>query len=373
MSNSMVETDFFQGRKIRRVLIYRLGSFGDTVVALPSLHLIARTFPKATRILLTNLPVHAKAPSMRAVLGDSGLVHDYINYRVGMRNPMELAQTWRRIRSFGPDILIYLALPRGPKALRRDLLFFRACGIRRIVGAPFGDLARPRYDPQTGLWEHESVRTARTLEVLGDANPFDIANWDLKLQPAEIDRADQCLSALGGRPFLVGGIGTKMQAKDWGAGKWQALIRKMAIRFPAHGLVFVGAREDYDVSQFAGQDWKGTTVNLCGELSPRETAAVLRRAELFIGPDSGPMHLAASLGIPCAIAFSARGKPGHWYPFGPKHEVVYHKTECFGCDLEVCVEQRKKCLESIQVDEMLDAVLRAWQPGAQALHVLTEN
>lgn len=371
----MVETDFFQGRKIRRVLIYRLGSFGDTVVALPSLHLIARTFPNATRALLTNLPVHAKAPSMRAVLGDSGLVHEYINYKVGTRSPVELAQTWCRIRSFDPDILIYLALPRGPKSLRRDLLFFRACGIRTIVGAPLGELASPRYDHQTELWEHESVRTARTLEILGDADPFDVANWDLKLQAAEIDRADQFLSILDGRPFLAGGIGTKMQAKDWGADKWQALIRKMTLRFPNHALVFVGAKEDYELSQFAGRDWKGTALNLCGELTPRETAAVLRRAELFVGPDSGPMHLAASLGIPCANAFSARGKPGHWYPFGAQHQVVYHKTECFDCGLEVCVEQRKKCIESIQVDEVFDAVLRAWQHGSQvrALNVLTER
>ena len=52
---------------------------------------------------------------------------------------------------------------------------------------------------------------------------------------------------------------------------------------------------------------RGAKVNLCGRLTPRETAAVLEHAEVFLGPDSGPMHLAASVGVPCVIAFSAQG------------------------------------------------------------------
>jgi len=50
-------------------------------------------------------------------------------------------------------------------------------------------------------------------------------------------------------------------------------------------------------------------VNLCGRLSPRETAAVIERARVFLGPDSGPMHLAASVRVPSVIAFSAAAFP----------------------------------------------------------------
>ena len=60
--------------------------------------------------------------------------------------------------------------------------------------------------------------------------------------------------------------------------------------------------------------WPGKRVNLCGELSVRESAAVLRSARVFIGHDSGPMHLAAAVGIPCAAIFSARNPPGRWFP-----------------------------------------------------------
>lgn len=365
MDKPGLEPDFFQNRRIRRVLIYRLGSLGDTVVSLPCLHLIARSFPNATRVMLTNLPGNLKAPSAWSIIGDSGLVHDYMDYTVGIRNLSELARIWRQIRRFAPDVLVYLAAPRGERALKRDLAFFRICGIRTVIGAPFGKLGSALYDEQTGMWEHEAMRLARTMTILGDADPSDLANWDLKWTATEISRADEFLSRLRSQPFLVSGIGTKMQAKDWGTERWQALIQRMTLRFPDHGMVFVGAKEDTESSELVGQSWQGTTLNLCGQLSPRETAAVLRHAELFIGPDSGPMHLAALTGTPCAIAFSARGKPGRWYPFGAGHQVVYHKTDCFGCNLETCIEQRRKCLESIQADEMLNAVIRAWQYGRQ--------
>ena len=85
---------------VRKVLIYRLGSLGDTVVALPCFHLIARAFPNAERVMLTNFPVHAKAPAAASVLGDSGLVHSYMRYSVGTRNIFELVRLAWHIRSF---------------------------------------------------------------------------------------------------------------------------------------------------------------------------------------------------------------------------------------------------------------------------------
>lgn len=88
---------------IRKVLIYRLGSLGDTVVALPCYHLLARTFPQAERVLLTNFPVNAKAPASAAVLGESGLVKGYMRYTVGTRKVGELLRLMWEIRRFRPD------------------------------------------------------------------------------------------------------------------------------------------------------------------------------------------------------------------------------------------------------------------------------
>jgi ADP-heptose:LPS heptosyltransferase len=97
-------------------------------------------------------------------------------------------------------------------------------------------------------------------------------------------------------------------------------------------------------------------VNLCGKLTPRESAAAFARAELFVGHDSGPMHLSACVGTPVVAIFAARNIPRQWFPFGDRHRVVYHRVECWGCGLETCIEQRKKCLMSITVEEVMDEV-----------------
>jgi heptosyltransferase-3 len=350
---------------VNRVLIYRLGSLGDTVVALPAIHLVVRAFPNARRLMLTNFPVHAKAPAASAILGESGLVHGYINYPVGTRNVLELTRLWWSIRRFHPEILVYLAKPRGVKTVLRDERFFRVCGVKRVIGLPLGDCAINLQVSQN-LWESEAARLARNVSELGSINLNDRSSWDLRLTMLEEARAKDALAATNGQPVIACGPGTKMQAKDWGVGNWCALMTKLYERFSGYSLVLVGAKEDREMSDRVAAAWRGKSVNLCGEISPRETAAVLRGAKLFLGPDSGPMHFAANAGVPCVIAFAARTKPGIWFPQGNGHCVLYRQVDCSGCNLETCIEQRKKCLTSITVEEMFAAALDAWSHGHEA-------
>src|SRR3990167_5361090 len=72
-------------------------------------------------------------------------------------------------------------------------------------------------------------------------------------------------------------------------------------------------------------DGTGKKINLCGKLSVRETAAVIECAQLFIGHDSGPMHLASAVKTPSVAIFSRHAKPGCWYPLGQHHKVLYPK------------------------------------------------
>ena len=264
--------------EIRRVLIYRLGSLGDTVVALPCYHLIARAFPDAERRVLTNFPVNAKAPAAAAVLGDSGLIDGYMRYTVGTRSVGELLGLAREIRRFRPDVLIYLMDLRMAAGIRRDEMFFRlAGGVKKIVGVPVGADLERRCDPATGLYESETLRLGRLIRELGDVNAEDRANWDLRLTAAEREAASASLGELTGRPLIVCGPATKMQAKDWERDKWRALLGRLHAAYPEHGLALVGAQEDREYSEYAAEEWAGAKVNLCGRLSPRETAAVMER------------------------------------------------------------------------------------------------
>ena len=352
--------------RIQRVLLYRLGSLGDTVVSLPALHLVERSFPQARRLLLTNFPIHAKAPPAQAILDGSGLVHGYIAYPVGTRSPAQLLRLWWQIRKFRPQVLVYLMRPRGKHALRRDAQFFRACGIRDFIGLPAGELGENLLHPETGLWEPEAKRLARCVRTLGEVDVSDLNNWDLRLTAAEKEKASRELASLEARPFIVVAIGGKMQATDWGTENWRLLLEQVTTRMASHALVMIGSREDMADSESAAALWKGKVLNLCGRLTPRETAAVAARAELFLGRDSGPKFLAATAGIPCAVVYSARNRPGVWFPPGDQHRNVIHIVDCATCGLEVCVEQRKKCITGISVEEMLQAAMEAWKNGPRA-------
>jgi len=338
-------------------LIYRLGSLGDTVFALPCFHLIQSAFPQAQRILLTNVPVHAKAAAAAAVLDGSGLVDGYMSYTTGSRNPLNLLRLAWKIRRLRPDVLVYLTVPRGEKAVKRDAAFFRLCGVRRIVGLPFGDLAVKEFYPQTGLWEREASRLLRCLRPLGTTDVNDLRNWDLRLTEAETAKAKDLLAPFAGRPIIACGPGTKQQSKDWGREKWRGLLARLGKQFPNHALALIGAKEESEFAEFSASGWIGPRLNFCGLLSPRQSAAVIRHACLFLGPDSGPMHLAAAYGVPCAIPFSSIDHPGCAFPIGNIHFPIYHPVECSFCMMPVCIEKKKICINSITVDEMFHAAL----------------
>jgi ADP-heptose:LPS heptosyltransferase len=353
--------------KTRRVLVYRLGSLGDMVVALPALHRAARTFPQAERRLLTNFPAHAKAPTAAAVLGGSGLVHGYMRYAVGTRRVVELAQLWWSIARWRPEVVVYLTGARGIPAARRDARFFRLCGVRRLVGVPVTEaMQRNFYGGETDAacvddWEPEAARLARCIAELGAVDLDDAASWEMGLSEAERASAAREIGeeALAQGPIAVS-LGTKVQAKDWGRENWRALLERMAALAPGRALLLLGAAEEFAASEFAAAGWTaaggGPVVNLCGRLTPRESAAALARAQLFVGHDSGPMHLAAAVGTPCVAIFAARNIPRQWFPYGRQHRVLYHPVTCAGCGLETCVVERKRCLTSISVDEALEVV-----------------
>jgi heptosyltransferase III len=343
---------------VKRVLIYRLGSLGDTLVALPALHLVARAFPNAERRMLTNFPVNVKAPAAASVLENTGLVHGFLRYAVGTRSPREVFALWWQLVRWRPDVLVYLAAARGNSGVTRDEMFFRLCGIQRFFGVPRTDeMQQHRWDESAQVFEPEAARLARTIQQLGDARLGTPESWDLHLTTGEKAAAAEALREGDGLPLIAVSVGTKVQSKDWGRENWRALLYKVAKSYPGYALAMAGAPEEREASEFASEGWRegggGCVVNLCGRLSPRESAAAFARARLFIGHDSGPMHLAAAVQTPCVAIFAARNKPRVWFPYGSQHRVLYHKTECWGCGLETCIVERKRCLTSITVDEVL--------------------
>ena len=373
------------GETVERVLIYRLGSLGDTVVALPALRLVARAFPRAERRMLTNFPVSVKAPAAAAILGDTGLVQGYFRYTVGTRSPLDLLRLWWSIVRWRPQVLVYLGAARGVGSAERDAKFFRLCGMGRQVGVPVTEamqqnLVQPAWEGHAAGLEPESERLLRNLAELGAADVDDPAMWDLELTAAERAKAREVLGPAGGRSVLAVSVGTKVQSKDWGRENWRLLLGELGRLYPDYALALMGAPEEDEASEYAAEGWRvgagveSPVINLCGRLTPRESAACFARARLFLGHDSGPMHLAAAVGTPCVVLFAARNIPRVWFPHGPRHRVIYHAVDCMGCGLETCIVERKKCLTSITVEEMVGEVQAALaEPARLSANLGSDN
>ncbi len=358
-----------------RILIFRPGSLGDTVVSLPIFHLLARRFPAADKRVLCYRPMGSVYASLKSVLDGTNLVQGYFEadfhrVRHELRAQLELR---RQLRSWKPDLLIYMTMPRSLPRLLAEVMFFKSCGIWRIVGAPWARSQREyRWIPQKRTFEHEAERIARSIGELGDPRLEEPESWNLGLTPIERGRADAVVrESIGDRDFLVFATGTAMEVKDWGEDNWLKFTERLGGVAASYGLALVGAEADRARSEAIARVWPGPSLNLCGKFTPRENAALMELATLFVGHDSGPMHLAAAIGLPCVAIFSAHNKPGPWFPFGEGHRVIYHKVECYDCGLEKCERYAKKCIASIAVDEVLEAATellgRAVQNQAGAL------
>lgn len=312
---------------VHRLLVFRRGALGDTVVALPYFHLLRRVFPEAEIRVLTVAPRLASEAPLAAVLGDSGLVDGVFTYPAGCRDPRVLWRLYRRLRAWSPRVAVYLAEPRSRRRVRMELAALRLSGVRRVFGAPLSADLHGHRRRANGLMESECERLGRCLSPLGDARLGERASWDLRLSPEEWAAAERLLRAWpGSRSYIAFSVGAKQAERDWGDERWGAALDAVKRVLPGRGLLIVGARSEAERSRRLAAHWGeggGAVLNLCGRCSPRESAAALARAELFVGHDSGPMHLAAAMGVPVVCVFARNNPPGVWYPYGEGHTPLY--------------------------------------------------
>jgi len=146
-----------------------------------------------------------------------------------------------------------------------------------------------------------------------------------------------------------------MSAKMWPLDRFAAVGADLLARYPdVRLLVLGGGAQEQQAGEMLTRKWGPCSANLVG-LGIWDTAAILERCCLYIGNDTGTMHLAASVGTPCVAIFSARDNPGRWEPVGAGHVVLRRDVPCAGCVLTDCVEHHSICLTSIAVEEVVAA------------------
>jgi ADP-heptose:LPS heptosyltransferase len=258
------------------------------------------------------------AAPLQEVLENSTLVNGFITLPPGGGGLASAARAIGQIRAFSPDLLVYLSEPSKLAGRLRERVFFALAGVRQTLGAPDSPDTATYRRREGGLWESEADRLCR---IIGAGAALD---WTFAFTDEERARAANHLDAWpAARKFIVFSQGAKLPDKDWGDANWRHVLGNVSAIDPMVGLVAIGAKEEAARARALMACWRGPTLDLCGVTPPRVSALVAERALFYLGHDSGPMHLAALAGTPCVAVFSARAKPGVWFPRGSANRIFY--------------------------------------------------
>ena len=146
----------------------------------------------------------------------------------------------------------------------------------------------------------------------------------------------------------------------WPAKYYAAVADYCMSRYQAM-VVILGGASDVGIAAQIVEAMEQTPLNLAGRATFAQTGEILKRSHLFVGNDSGPMHLAAAAGVPVIALFSS-GNYVHYAPYGQGHQIVRQDLPCYPCD-GICVFQEPVCLTTITPDEVIRRIGRVLDLG----------
>lgn len=347
----------------KRILVFRTGHLGDTLVALPAFWALRNALPNTDIVYLSNSDTNnPHYLSAQKILPERGLFDDWLSYpnlSGGIGDVFPLLKLGMKLRKKRFDAVIYLMTRnRTAKQIDRDRTFFRFAGIRRMIGADFLKvhslgLEIPKPVPRIERESDFLLSLLRKERVTADDRLF---KTDLLISTSERDSAEEWLEASGasksGRRLIAVAPGSKWDSKIWDETRFGEVVDRLIVSHDVFPIV-LGGPEDREKGERLIARWK-RGANAAGVLSVREAAAALQRCELYLGNDTGTMHLAATAGTPCVAIFAAIDWIGRWEPFGQDHTVFRRTVECEGCHTPFCFNEHK-CLDLVNADEVYAA------------------
>ena len=129
----------------------------------------------------------------------------------------------------------------------------------------------------------------------------------------------------------------------------QTFLSEVSGRFPNHKIILVGTNL-IPAKSFAGMTG---VIDLRGKTSLRELCLLIRRCRIFIGPDSGPTHIAAALGVPAVFLYSGTNDFERWRPLAEAATILRHPVPCSPCYLEICNVKGHPCMSEIKPEEVI--------------------
>ncbi|HEV7473387.1 MAG TPA: glycosyltransferase family 9 protein [Pyrinomonadaceae bacterium] len=341
---------------VQRILVVRLRSIGDTVLATPSLFALKRFVPHASVDILLEDWV---APVL------DGFPHVDNVITLERKSTAARAHVARQLRANRYDVVYNLH--GGTTAT----LLTRATGARHRVGYDTYQYARlhNHLSPSSSsLWGRDKTHSVeQQLALLGwtgvpvsDRPPTELAVTEVA--SAAITARLQ-IAGLIEVPFAVIHPAAAFATKQWAANNFGRVAETLS----KNGLGVIAITTPAQQSIVAEMNRNSATPTTAfTDLSLPEITALLARARLFVGNDSGIAHIAAAVATPSVVIFGSSNR-AHWRPWTSSGtaEVVFEEMECQPCHGYFCERfDEPECIKRVPVERVIATAERVLRESA---------
>jgi len=369
----------------RVILLVQLDHLGDAVLTTAMLPALRQRYPEASIEVLVgewNRELFEAIPEVDVVH-----VSRLNRFTRGSRLGWMLATLWWgwELRRRKVDLAIDV---RGEFPLALNLWL---CGARRRLGWAAGGggfllTDSPRYvpgrpevesrlallaelgiePPEPGEWRpvfhppaESRQRAAQWWDYLDDRSPEEMGTGTSQQRDCSAFRPVRSEPVpISSPPRIVVHVGAGTSAKTWPDEHWRELIGWLIVRLDAQ-VVLVGGKSDRIIARrILGKEGCAGVADWTGQLGLVDLAAVLEQADLLVGADSGPAHLAAAVGTPVVALFSGTNRVRQWRPPGELVRVVRHRVPCSPCHRQECPLAEHPCMHGLRPERVAEAVVQ---------------
>ncbi|MCC6483993.1 MAG: glycosyltransferase family 9 protein [Armatimonadetes bacterium] len=334
--------------EVRRIQVFHLNHLGDVVFSLPLLASLRRHFPRA-RIL------SVVRPEMIPVWEMAGLSEEYLarDRHASWRRRLALA---RALKKREPQLSFVMSQSLEP------CLLARLSGSPRRIGFTRTKLGWLLTDRVVKIGPPSTANNLRLLEAVGIKPARTDYVGLLKAPLGEMGRMEATLADMGvphsKRLVVLGpGASPKRSIKEWTDQGFAAVADHFSA-LPDTAVAIVGTVSADPILQHT----HGPVLDFTTRTSLKDLAALLARADLFIGVDSGALHVAGAVGTP-AVGLYGPSDPKFTGPQGPGSIALSHPVPCHPCFQTECSVGRK-CLELLQPEEVIEAAEKVLRDSA---------